>query len=93
MENIENLIIQERNRKNALNRASYLRRKETGTNKAIKPVEMQKVRGRKPKAIDETEIKNYIPLKTPSNTLFIAKWLNRIVDIAISNAKVAIFVV
>ena len=41
----------------------------------------------------KVEIKNYIPLKTPSNTLFIAKWLNRIVDIAISNAKVAIFVV
>ena len=59
--NIETLIIQERIRKNALNRASYLRRKEAGTNKSIIPVEMQKTRGRKPKAIDETEIINYTP--------------------------------
>ena len=63
MENIESLIIQERIRKNALNRASYLRRKDAGTNKSIIPVEMQKTRGRKPKAIDETEIINYTPPK------------------------------
>ena len=63
MENIESLIIQERIRKNALNCASYLRRKDAGTNKSIIPVEMQKTRGRKPKAIDETEIINYTPPK------------------------------
>ena len=39
--NIETLIIQERIRKNALNRASYLRRKENGTNNALKPPELK----------------------------------------------------
>ena len=70
--NIETLILQERDRKNALNRASYLWRKENGTNKAIIPVELQKTRGRKPKAIDETEINNYKPPRPkcrPAKTL------------------------
>ena len=61
--NIETLIIQERIRKNALNRASYLRRKANGTNNALIPIELQKTRGRKPKAIDENEIKNYTPAR------------------------------
>ena len=61
--NIETLIMQERIRKNALNRASYLRRKANGTNNALIPIELQKTRGRKPKAIDETEIMNYTPPK------------------------------
>ena len=54
--NIETLIIQERIRKNALNRASYLRRKANGTNNALIPIELQKTRGRKPKPIDENEL-------------------------------------
>ena len=59
--NIETLIIQERERKSALNRASYLRRKANGINNALIPIELQKTRSRKPKAIDETEINNYTP--------------------------------
>jgi len=62
--NIESTILNERIRKNALNRASYLRRKEAGNNKALIPVEQQLRRGRKLKVIDEELIKNYIPLKT-----------------------------
>ena len=61
--NIETLILQERERKNALNRASYMRRKENGTNNAIIPIELQKKRGRKSKAIDESVIMNYTPPK------------------------------
>ena len=61
--NIETLIIQERERKNALNRASYMRRKENGTNNAIIPIELQKKRGRKSKAIVESVIMNYTPPK------------------------------
>ena len=61
--NIENLILQERERKNALNRASYMRRKDAGNNKAIIPIDQQMKRGRKSKPINDELIKNYIPPK------------------------------
>ena len=61
--NIENMILLKRKRRNALNCASYMRIKENGTNNAIIPIELQKKRGRKSKAIDESVIMNYTPPK------------------------------
>ncbi len=42
---------------NALNRASYAKRKAAGTNKQIKPVDKQKKRGRKNKEVTDNDVK------------------------------------
>ena len=63
IQNIELLILDQRKNKNALNVASYHRRKFEGTNKLIIPLELQKKRARKIKKIDVQDIINYIPTK------------------------------